>query len=263
MNQRMARGMLAVVAVTMVLVCGVVVIIARWDAPPGGGVATIPVAGPRSFSPTPAGLLGSWDPLTPSPTPAIVDGYPVSVPGVPASPSPLATASSGQGAFVGVSGAGCSDTASAGSFAAYPAGTAAVLLAGGWTGDRCKGWFWSVPMSERGDEDNERVYVMWWFKTGQPDKGDCAVWVFVPKGPRDADVAGEPTHYQVLRGRSDKTILGTFTVDQTTTRATWVLGGTFAYPGSEIAIKMVNRGTKKADVGHHGAAQATVRCVPR
>jgi translation initiation factor IF-2 len=158
-----------------------------------------------------------------------------------------------------VAGAGCPVTANAGAFARYRAGSAVKLLAGGFAGAGCAGWFWSVPMSGSATTDDPDTYVLWYFSTVPLSSGHCEIWVFVAQGSAPSDVAGKPTTYEVLRGRNDQRQTASFTVDQTANRGQWVDAGSFAFSGGQLAVKMVNRGSG-AGGDRHAAAQLMPRC---
>jgi len=167
----------------------------------------------------------------------------------------------GAGVFSAIAGRGCPDTSVAGSFAAYTPRTPIVSLGGGFSGYGCTGGFWSVPMSGSADTDDPNTYVMWWFMTGSVKHGSCKVWTYVPKPADPADVAGDPTNFAVLRGRTDATMVGSFTVNQPAEQFSWHFAGSFPDDNGTIAVKLLNRGTG-AGGAHHGAAQVLVNCRP-
>jgi hypothetical protein len=160
--------------------------------------------------------------------------------------------------FAAISGVGCPPGSDRGTAVVNP-GSSAQL--GGWVGAGCRGTFHAIPMSGKPAIDQPDRFVLWWFTTGQVDRGDCAIFVYVPRGVRELDVAGKPTTYQVTRGRDDPTPIGTFTIDQTVHRGRWVDGGVFELTNGEIAVRMLNRGANPRDE-RHGAAQVKVDCWP-
>jgi hypothetical protein len=207
-------------------------------ATPGGDAS----GGPDPLQPSGSGGPGASGPL-PSPL-----------------PTPYPQGAGGAGTFVAVTGGGCPETANATYFAAYPAGGPVANLSGGWPGEGCTDRFWSVPMSGSTSADDPATYVLWWFHNLPIAGGTCGIWTYVPKGPRDEDVAGDPTFYEVLRGRDDRRVIGTFSVEQAPNRGTWAYGGAFDFDGGQIAVRLGNRGSG-ADGSRHGAAQILVNCA--
>jgi translation initiation factor IF-2 len=159
-----------------------------------------------------------------------------------------------------LTGVGCPATADASYLASYPAGTPVPTLPGGWTGNNCAGWFWSVPMSGSAATDDLGTFVLWYFNTGALPRGKCHIWVYVPQGNTPQEVAGNPTTYKVLRSRDDPQETGSFSIDQTANRAQWVDAGSFAFDGGHLAVKMVNRGSGAAG-DRHAAAQLALGCT--
>jgi len=156
--------------------------------------------------------------------------------------------------FVALGGEDCKHTASQGY---YVEGSGTQKKPGGFRGQGCKGTFRVVPMSGSTSRDNR--HVVWWFNTGAVFRGRCALAVYVPKGSRSADVAGKPTHYQVIRSADNHTVTGRFAIDQTAARGRWISVGTFGMTGGKIAIKKVNPG-KGSGSTRHGAAQVKISC---
>ena len=118
-----------------------------------------------------------------------------------------------------------------------------------------------MPMSGSSDADDPGTYVMWWFVTGAVRHGTCKIWTYVPKPTNPMDVAGDPTKFVVLRGRTDPKVVGTFAVDQTDEQFSWHFAGSFPDESGTIAVKLVNRGAGSGGA-HHGAAQVLVNCRP-
>jgi hypothetical protein len=213
-----------------------------WETP--GADATVPTGIPtQPDAADPATSGGQTGPLpTPLPTPV---------------PTP---AGGGTGSrFVAVTGGGCPETRNASYFAAYPAGRPVHNLSGGWAGQGCTDRFWSVPMSGSATDD-PATYVLWFFATAPVTRGQCGIWAYVPKGPSDQDVAGNPTFYDVLRARDDRRVIGTFSIKQAPNRGMWAYGGAFTFDGGQIAVRLGNRGSGS---GRHGAAQILVNCAAR
>lgn len=187
-------------------------------------------------------------------------GYPQETPSAPdrfgePEPEPPPPGAS----FVEIAGAGCPETDSSGSYVAHRPTSAVQTLTGGWSAPGCRGTFWTVPMSGSATEPDSHTYALWWFRTGQVTSGHCVIWMYVPDGERENDVAGEPAHYHVIRARDDTTTVGSFSLDQTVNRGRWVAGGRFVLDSGEIAIKMLNQGEAAASE-RLGAAQALVEC---
>lgn len=200
-------------------------------------------AGPDDPSPS-ASPAGAGSPTAPGPTPVPMATGPGDLPG------------SGTQLLAGV---GCPSSARASVFAHYLAGSPAQTHLGGFGGNGCTGLFWSVPMSGSVGTDDPDTYVLWYFDTKPMTTGHCEVWVFVPQGDSPQEAAGDPTVYEVLRGRDDPHQTGTFSVSQTTNQGQWVDGGSFVVNGGQLAVKLVNRGTG-ANGAMHAAAQLMLRC---
>jgi len=253
----------AVLALTVLVATGVAVS-GRW------GHETYPAARAAAPAAAPSPSLSAlsvqdWD-IGATPAPAGSDDPPSgrspaaaggSVAPSTAAPPPPAPA----GAFVAVAGDSCPQTAISGSYVAYPLGNPVTELMGGWRDNGCTGRFWSVPMSGSATDDPQ-TYAVWWFATGSVQRGTCAISVYVPDSDSTKDVAGNPTVYQVTRGRDDKTVVGVFSVDQTATRGSWVRVGSFPDTTGTIAVKLVNHGDG-TDGGRHAAAQVQAICTPR
>jgi len=158
-----------------------------------------------------------------------------------------------------MTGGGCPAAANASYFAAYPAGRPVANRTGGYRGSGCTDKFWAVPMSGRATVDDPGTYVLWWFDTSPVTEGKCRVWAYVPKTANDRDVAGDPTRYEVLRSREDRTVIGTFAIRQPAHRGEWAEGGTFAIKGGRMAVMLRNRGLG-TDGARHAAAQVIVNC---
>lgn len=117
----------------------------------------------------------------------------------------------------------------------YPGG-------GGWTGDGCTGAFADMPMY--GDPALTSVdpteYARWSFHTGPVSSGTCTVQVYVPDDGVARDVDGAPARYVVLGGSGTQT--GSFTVDQTAHRGSWVTAGGFRVTSAAIQVRLTNWG---------------------
>jgi hypothetical protein len=116
-------------------------------------------------------------------------------------------------------------------------------------------------MSGNASTDDPLTYALWWFTTGSITRGQCTMWLYIPKPDDASDIAGHPSVYQVLHGRDDLTVRQTFTIDQTAHLGSWVSAGPFTFDNRQIAIKLVNRGTSTS--GGHAAAQVQAACGPQ
>lgn len=262
-------GALLVLVMTVVLVIAVVVVMSQDPPPPPAAADRTAPAGSTPPDDQPS-LPPDWVQLTPepedteSPEPTVEPGVTAEPNGTPVS-SGFATAgtpptTSSPYSFTAVAGNGCAETAVAGSFAGFPAGSPVPSRLGGWRGSGCAGGlYWSVSMSGDANRDDDGVQVTWWFRTGTLTRGSCAFWVFVPGSDSATEVAGKPTFYQVIRGRDDATVVGTFTVDQTASRGSWVPAGRYALERGQIAVKLLNRGVG-AQGARHAAAQIQAAC---
>jgi translation initiation factor IF-2 len=165
----------------------------------------------------------------------------------------------GGGVFSAIAGRGCPETGQAGSFANYTARSPIISVDGGFSGYGCTGGFWSVPMSGSPDTDDPGTFVEWWFAMGAARSGSCKIWTYVPQPADPGEVAGNPTNFLVLRGRTDPGVAGSFSVNQTAERFSWHFAGSFPYSNGTIAVKLLNRGVGGGGA-RHGAAQVLVNC---
>ena len=146
-----------------------------------------------------------------------------------------------------------------------------VRLHGGHEGDGCDGSFTAVPMSGSATQDGG-ARVLWWWSVGSKSKR-CSIAVYVPTGLDNDDVAGNPTHYQVLSDPyDDSSRYGSFQVNQVINRGRLVDVGVFDVKGGVLAVKMLDRGedwsyrdrrrhrNRSGDRPHHAAAQIKLTC---
>jgi hypothetical protein len=259
-------GPATITLIALVLLAVPVAVAIRWTSATVSASVSAPPASVATSTPgptEPAPLFSEPAIPDPTPTPEPTMSY-----GGSASPDPHHSPSSAApaqpattGAFAAIAGPGCRETTAAGSYAAYPAGWPVSTVAGGFTGNGCTGRFWAVPMSGSAKMDDSDTHVLWWFSTAPVMRGKCDIWVFVPKAKRALDVAGDPTVYQVLRGRDDDRVIDTFSIRQQQKQGTWVKGGTFANDGGQIAVRLRNRGAGTGDA-RHAAAQIVTNCKP-
>jgi hypothetical protein len=114
-----------------------------------------------------------------------------------------------------------------------------TVAQGGWSGNGCNSTFETIPMSGKAGTDNHREYAQWWFV---PNTGSqCRVQVYVPKSTSPSDTAATAVHFAVLAGRTGKSYAD-FTVDQAHNTGRWADGGSFPLHGSELAIRLTDRG---------------------
>jgi hypothetical protein len=146
---------------------------------------------------------------------------------------------SGSTAYVAVAGWGCTGATDRGFDAIGRDKTWQTVATGGWASDGCRGEFETIPMTGRKSTDNPRQYVQWWFS---PSSGSqCEVEIYIPKSSSAADTGADAAHYEVLAGRTGAAY-AEFVVDQSTNTARWVKAGSFPLHGSELAIKLTDRG---------------------
>jgi hypothetical protein len=267
-------AVVAVLLITMIVLAVPAAVAARWSIgraqprplPPQAPPAAVTSPGPLYSAPP--GMQSDNPPADPPYIPPLAPVLPGDAGPVP-SGQPAAGGGSGLPAtttsgmsFVAVSGVGGPATASASTFAAYPAGNpVATKPTGGLTDQGCNGRFWSVSMSGSPTQADPGTHVLWWFVTNPVTTGTCGIQVYVPKGDQDTDVAGDPAAYQVLRGRDSTDVIGTFSIKQAAHRGTWVSGGSFHIDGGQIAVNLLNRGAG-AGGARLGAAQVMVSCKP-
>ncbi|MEV7087499.1 adhesin [Streptomyces sp. NPDC093085] len=208
---------------------------------PGGGTGEAGGAAP-----------GTSAPPFPRPTPS---GSP--------SPAPSGAADGpGEGEWAGP---GCT-TGSYREHGRFENGKAAwyTVKTGGYKGSSCDGRFSSVPMSGSPYVDGHSSAVWSWKLDASYEK--CALAVYVPDSGRDADVAGDPTVYQVLADPADAASgYATFGVRQTAHRGSLVEVGSHEVKGGTFSVRMVDRGqdwgSEERFGAHHAAAQMRVTCT--
>ncbi|MFJ8646008.1 adhesin [Streptomyces sp. NPDC093546] len=139
-----------------------------------------------------------------------------------------------------------------------------TVPSGGHRDDSCDGRFTALPMSGSPDRDGPST-VTWTWPVGT-SRERCALAVYVPEGPRDIDVAGNPTLYRVLADPEGdpSSAYAAFGVRQPRHRGTLVEVGTYEVRSSTFTVLLTDRGRDWGDgslVGaHHAAAQLRVTC---
>ncbi|MGW0858480.1 hypothetical protein [Streptomyces sp. NPDC002690] len=106
------------------------------------------------------------------------------------------------------------------------------------------------------------TYWLWKFNYGASfSSGTCSVSVYVPNNPSKTYVGGTPSRYALYNSiHSGGTSAGSFTIDQTAHRGSWVSAGSWKVSGGPLTIRLVNTGTG-ADFAHHAAAPMRLSCV--
>jgi hypothetical protein len=132
-----------------------------------------------------------------------------------------------------------------------------TVAQGGWSGDGCNSTFETIPLSGKAGKDIAGQYVLWWFvpTTG----GQCRVQVYVPKGTTPADTWAPAVHFAVLAGRTG-TSYAEFTVDQSANAGRWADGGTFPLHGSELTLRLADRGVPQRATDRIAVSAVRVTC---
>ncbi|QGV80104.1 adhesin [Streptomyces ficellus] len=138
-----------------------------------------------------------------------------------------------------------------------------TVASGGFRGEGCDGRFTALPMSGSPDRDGTGT-ATWTWPVGR-DYTKCALAVYVPKGPRDIDVAGNPTIYRVLADAADpKSTYAVFGVRQPVHRGTLVQVGSYAVKSPVFTVHLTDRGRDwgagSLTGAHHAAAQLRLTC---
>ncbi|MFF8290995.1 adhesin [Streptomyces sp. NPDC016309] len=134
---------------------------------------------------------------------------------------------------------------------------------GGFRGGGCDGRFTALPMSGSSDRDGTGS-ATWTWPVGTAYKR-CALAVYVPKGARDIDVAGDPTVYRVLADPADPTsTYAVFGVLQTIHRGTLVQVGAYPVKSPTFTVRLTDRGrdwgSRTLLGAHHAASQLRLTC---
>ncbi|MFG3498000.1 adhesin [Streptomyces sp. NPDC047928] len=187
--------------------------------------------------------------------------------GAPGRGLPSRIASSPEPRYTAWAGPGCAaDTGGRyreeGRFAGGDAGWYTVR-AGGHRDDGCDGRFTALPMS--GSETHDGDGAVTWTWDLPASYSSCTPAVYVPDGPRDIDVAGDPSVYQLLADPDDPhSAYASFGIRQREHRGTLVRAGTYPVKGTSFTVRLTDRGRDWGDTSrvsaHHGAAQIRVTC---
>ncbi|MDG4765058.1 hypothetical protein O7632_13255 [Solwaraspora sp. WMMD406] len=228
--------------------------------PAGAGTPTAGIpASVRNGAPPPAAMTPRQSTTTPAAAGKPSAGQPAALANSappPAAPTTAAAAAAAQATtVVKVSGVGCANDATQNWYASGMDGSWSEK-SGGASG--C-GRFVAMPMSGSSSWDSGR-YVVWWFETSPVVTGSCAVAVYIPSSGVANDVAGRPSYYKVLGGRTSSSVYAGFSVDQTVNRGRWVGVGTYPLRNGAISIHLANRGANP-NGERHGAAQVRVSCT--
>ncbi|MGX1504236.1 UNVERIFIED_CONTAM: hypothetical protein RKD43_002861 [Streptomyces graminofaciens] len=138
-----------------------------------------------------------------------------------------------------------------------------TVSSGGHRGDGCDGRFTAVPMSGRSTKDSGgRATWSWYVGSGYDT---CSVAVVVPAGPRDQDVAGRPTTYNVLSDPDDPgSVVKVFEIDQTELRGSGLVVEKVPVHDQRLTVQLVDRGVDQGEGeragAHHAAAQMRAEC---
>ncbi|MHC3390491.1 adhesin [Streptomyces lavendulocolor] len=138
-----------------------------------------------------------------------------------------------------------------------------TVPSGGFRGGGCDGRFTALPMSGSPDRDGTGT-ATWTWPIGE-DYTECALAVYVPEGPRDIDVAGDPTVYRVLADPDDpSSTYAAFGVLQTIHRGSLVQVGSYPVKSPTFAVRLTDRGrdwgTRSLVGAHHAASQLRLTC---
>ncbi|WP_031069240.1 hypothetical protein [Streptomyces sp. NRRL WC-3742] len=126
---------------------------------------------------------------------------------------------------------------------------------GGWSSDGCNGTYVSMPMSGAANKDDTGNSVVWSF-SNLGNVTSCAVAVYIPASGDAKNVGGNPSVYTVSSG-------GSFNINQTAYRGSWVNAGTFPYQGG-LSVTLHSRGVDWGgnQYAHHAASAVRATCTP-
>ncbi|MFJ8622589.1 hypothetical protein ACIRD3_07045 [Kitasatospora sp. NPDC093550] len=127
---------------------------------------------------------------------------------------------------------------------------------GGYSGDGCNGTYAAMPMS--GDGKDKGNSVVWSFTLDKVTS--CTLAVYIPASGNLKQVGGNPSYYTVQSGGASA---GSFTINQTASRGSWVTQGPFPYRGP-ITLTLHDRGIDwgAAAGAHHAASAVRATCTP-
>ncbi|MFF7588801.1 hypothetical protein ACFZCK_15070 [Kitasatospora purpeofusca] len=135
---------------------------------------------------------------------------------------------------------------------------------GGYTGSGCNGKYVSMPMSGSDSKDDNDNSVVWTFSTAPVTSGSCTISVYVPNNSDYKLVGGKPAYYTVHNSPGSG-VIGDFSVNQTTSRGSWVASKAFAVSGGKISVMLHSRGLDWAgtatDKAHIAASAVRADCT--
>ncbi|MFF7988835.1 hypothetical protein ACFZDG_03445 [Kitasatospora xanthocidica] len=127
---------------------------------------------------------------------------------------------------------------------------------GGYSGEGCNGTYAAMPMS--GDGNDKGNSVVWSFTLDKVTS--CTLAVYIPASGSLKQVGGNPSYYTVQSGSGSA---GSFTINQTASRGSWVTKGPFPYRGP-MSLTLHDRGIDwgAASGAHHAASAVRATCTP-
>jgi hypothetical protein len=150
-----------------------------------------------------------------------------------------AAASAAAAQYTVVAGWGCTAATDRGFDAVGRDSAWRTVAGGGWASDGCRGQFETIPMTGKATTDDPKQYVQWWFT---PTTGtQCGVEIYIPKSSSAADTGAQAAHYAVMAGRTGATYAD-FVIDESSNTGRWVNAGAFPLHGSELAVRLSDRG---------------------
>ncbi|MFE6500369.1 hypothetical protein [Kitasatospora sp. NPDC057738] len=130
---------------------------------------------------------------------------------------------------------------------------------GGYGGDGCNGTYASMPMSGDANKDDNSNSVVWTFTVDKVSS--CTLSVYIPASGDVKQVGGNPSLYTVQSGGGQ---IGSFSINQTASRGSWVNQGPFSYRGP-ISLTLHSRGLdwsgSTETFAHHAAAAVRATCT--
>ncbi|MET8546095.1 hypothetical protein ABZW03_36510, partial [Kitasatospora sp. NPDC004799] len=130
---------------------------------------------------------------------------------------------------------------------------------GGYSGDGCNGNYVSMPMSGDANKDDSGNSVVWTFTVDKVSS--CTLSVYIPGSGDVKQVGGNPSYYTVQSGGGQ---IGSFSINQTANRGSWVNQGPFSYRGP-ISVTLHSRGLDfsggTVTYAHHAAAAVRATCT--
>ncbi|MFJ9443421.1 hypothetical protein ACIRRH_16340 [Kitasatospora sp. NPDC101235] len=130
---------------------------------------------------------------------------------------------------------------------------------GGYSGDGCNGTYASMPMSGDANKDDSGNSVVWTFTVDKV--ASCTLSVYIPASGDVKQVGGNPSYYTVQSGGGQ---VGSFSINQTASRGSWVNQGPFSYRGP-ISVTLHSRGLdwsgSTETYAHHAAGAVRATCT--